>query len=83
MIFKSGHALEQYPKNKKLGLGKVLDSWSIYPAYLSMNDILLPLRVKGLITWCFYYSKNANKKNVNQRKNQNIPSGYLPVESQQ
>ena len=61
----------------------MLDGWSIYPAYLSMNDILLPSRVKGLKTWCFYYSKNANEKNFNQRNNQNIPSGYLPVESQQ
>ena len=48
-----------------------------------MNNVLLTLSVKGLKTRCFYYSKNANKKNVNQRKNQNTPSGYLPVESQQ
>ena len=40
-----------------------------------MNDVLLPLSVKRLKTQCFYYSKNANKKNVNQR---NLPvSTYL------
>ena len=41
---------------------------------------MLPSSVKGLKNECFYYSKNANKENVNQHKNQNIRSGYLPVE---
>ena len=41
------------------------------------------LAIKRLKTRCICYNKNANKKNVNQRKNNNILSEYLPVESQQ
>ena len=38
-------------------------------------NVLLPSCVKGLKTQYFYYGKNANKKNVTQHKNQNMPSG--------
>ena len=42
------------------------------------------MMLKKLIrTQYFCYSKNANKINVHKLKNQNIPSGYLPAQSQQ
>ena len=42
------------------------------------------MTLKNLLrTLYFCYSKNANKVNVQECKNQNIPSGYLPAQSQQ
>ena len=43
MIFRSGDAMEQFPK--KLGLGKVLDGWNIYPAYHQVNTQTFPRNV--------------------------------------
>ena len=34
-------------------------------------------------TQYFCYGKNNNKINVHKCKNQNIPNGYLPAQSQQ
>ena len=45
---------------------------------LSMKDVKKLDKTRN-----FCYSKNTNKINVHNRKNQNIPSGYLPAQSQQ
>ena len=47
-----------------------------------MNNVLLPSNIKRLKS-DVDLDKNAHKKNVDQYKSQNIPSRYLPVESQQ
>ena len=43
VIFKSGHALEQYPKIN-LGLGKVLGGCKIYPAYNGNSQLIITER---------------------------------------